>query len=728
MPNPNKDLVGHTPGGQFASDDYGIKVAIIQRVDEVNFKADLKILTGSASERVEISLTQAMFGPRSFWGGIPEVNSLVVIGYRRIQSKLHEATILGYLPTAIRSSLRFDPVSADDPNEIDPADLSKFEQLFGPTTRFKRLNMGPGDVGGMSSAGAEFVLSADARLCNRAGDFFELRESDRTLLTSAVHSVTTTSGVRGVSGPVRRGAFFLPEDIFDEDGVTLKSDTSTPNPYYGRDELQAAGPGVTDGVDPKFAFTNGQVLDLFNDFTNFPPTIYSNGRKVHYPPTIRGVSVDDLEEFSDAFVEQRVELSHTTDMTQEVLEEIDGFSMDRRLPYIEQALGTIVGNSLNSTRDQRQYGRILKPTLFEDFTSRKPGKFELEVVDRKPTAPDDEVNTLAGASLFRIRPPVGTSGADNPFVMAVSKQGKFFLNAPGSQVENYPSGTRNISAELSLQGALKAYIGSAVPSRISAHITCAGGVHLDIGRDAAGNAVTIQYHSGVKTIADGNPNADGVAADEEIRGIKRLKVTGKHEQAVDGTKLDTISGMYQTKADRYNLNAFSGVSINAGEMNQMISGKTQLNHAAQVLENIALGGKTSTILAGGLTQTVAAGAITYTATAGATTFNNPAGAFNVVVGTGALSMTVASGAVTLSTAAGAVSISAAAGAVSMTAGLAMNLTAATAINFVAAQYLVGGPAAVLGVSRGLALLPPGAPSLDYITNAPLQGSATFRSI
>ena len=725
MATANKDLVGHTPGGQFSSEDFGIKVAIVQRVDEVNFKADLKVLTGSASERFEISLTQAMFGPRSFWGGIPEVNSLVIIGYRRIQSKLWEATILGYLPTAVRTSWRFDPVSADDPANIDPTQASQFEKLFGPTTRFKRLYLGPGDVGGMSASGAELALTKDVRMTNRAGDSFELRDSDRTLTTSAIHSVSTVSGVRAISGPVRRSAFFLPEDLFDDEG-TLHSESDT-YPYYGRDELQAAGPGATAGVEPKFAFTNGKTLDLFNDFTSYPPVTYSNGRRVHYPPTVRGVSLDSSDDFADAFVEQRIEMNHTSDLVQEVLEEIEGFSMDRQLPYIEHVLGTVVGNSLNSTRDQRQYAQVLKPTLFEDFLSRKAGKFELEAVDRKPTSPDDEVNTLAGAYLFRIRPPAGINGAENPFVAAVSKQGKLFLSAPGSNSETYPSGTKNVSAEISMTGALKAFFGASKPDRISAFLTFEGGVHLDIGRDAAGNAVTVRYHSGIKTIADGNPNQDGVAADEEIRGVKRLTLTGRKEQFIEGSKLDTVSGMYQVRADRYNLNSSSGVSLNAGEFNQMIAGKSQYNYALQVLENIALGGKVTTILAGGLTQTIAAGAATYTTSAGATSFNNPAGAFNVTVGAGALNMTVASGAVTLSTAAGAVSIGAAAGAVSVTAGLALNLTAATAVNIVAPQVLVGGPAAILGVCRGAALMPPGAPSLDYITNLPLMGSAVFRS-
>lgn len=720
------DLMGKTPGRQFAGDDLGIKVAIIQRVDEVNLKADIKILSGSASERKEIPLTQAMFGPRSFWGGIPEVGSLVLIGYRRVQSKVFEVSILGYVPTGIRSSWRFEPISADDPLNIDPSSAERFEELFGETRRFKRLYLRPGDVGGMSSAGAEFALTKDVRMVNRAGDLFELRDSDRTLVASSIHRVQTEAGVRRISGPIRRGAHFLPEDIFAPDG-SLKSDKSSP-PYYGRDELQEAGPGATFGQEPRFANMAGNVLDIFNDLVSFAPVSYSNGRRVHYPPTVRGASIDDLDSAADAFVEDRMELSHTSDMVQEVLEEIDGFSVDRRLPYIERVYGTVVGNTLNSTDGQRQYAQVLKPKLFEDFTSHRPGKFVLDAVDRNPTSPDREVNTQAGAHLFRIRPPEGTQGQEGAYSYAISKQGKVHLQIPGSTVEDYPSGSKNISAEVSLAGALKAFIGASKPNRISAHITLEGGVHLDIGRDAAGNAVTVQYHSGVKTIADGNPNENDVAVEEEIRGVKQSRITGRELTTIDGSRAATVSGLYKTEADRYNLNAISGVSINAGEMNQMISGKTQINYAMQYQENVALGGKLMTVLAGGLTQNVLAGAHTTTVAAGATTFNNPAGAFSVNVGTGGFSATVGAGAVSLSTGSGAMSLTTGVGVMSLTSGLAINMTATVAVVVTSPQFLVGGPAAALGVCRGTPSLPPGQPSLDIITNLPLFGSATFRSL
>jgi hypothetical protein len=191
--------------------------------------------------------------------------------------------------------------------------------------------------------------------------------------------------------------------------------------------------------------------------------------------------------------------------------------------------------------------------------------------------------------------------------------------------------------------------------------------------------------------------------------------------------LTTVSGQHLTRADRVTINAFSGFSLNAGEVNQMVSGKSQYNHALAVLENIIAGGKVSTVLAGGRITTTAAGAVADNVLGGAKTVNVAAGAYTVSVGAGAVSIVTGAGAVALSTAAGALSIAAAAGAVSVTAGLALNLAAATICAITAPQILFGGPAAVLGVCRGTPMMPPGSPSLDWITGLPLQGSLVVRS-
>jgi hypothetical protein len=62
---------GYVPGKEFTDtgEPFGLKLGVITRVDEVEMKADIKVLTGGG-DRFEIDLTQAQAGPRSFWGGV----------------------------------------------------------------------------------------------------------------------------------------------------------------------------------------------------------------------------------------------------------------------------------------------------------------------------------------------------------------------------------------------------------------------------------------------------------------------------------------------------------------------------------------------------------------------------------------------------------------------------------------------------------------------------------
>ncbi len=714
---------GHTPFAKFydTGDWGGSRLGLITRIDEVNMKADVKLLTGGGY-RLEVDLTQALAGPRSFWGGVPEENSIVIIGFRRIHKNLSDAVILGYLPVGNKTGLRFDPFDAADRSSVDSADLDIYESLVGPITRYKRLVMKPGNVGGMSSQGAELLLSKDVAIVNRAGDLLELRDSERTLVVQTVHREQSESGVRFTSGPIRRSAHYLPLDILNDDG-TLKGPDDE---YYGQDELQEAGPGTAIGGPTKYANSSGKPLEVFNNFRDFPPTTLSSGRMVYYPVTLRpDLAIDSVDSPADAFVENRMELFHTSDLSPEVTEGVDGFTLDRRNPYIERVYGTIVGNTLNTTRGQRTYAKILKPRLFDDFEVTTPGKFKLEEVNR--ISNPDEATTAAGAFLFRIRPPRGKS--DSEFVAAVTKEGKAYLNIPAASVESYSGNSNNVSAEINLAGALKAYIGASTPDRISAHITMEGGIHLDIGRDAQGEVITTNFRGAVRQSFTGNPNEGDAAREIEVKGIDKKTVTGSVQRFIQGSAKKLVSGQDQTQCDRRNVNAFGGYTLNAGELNTLISGKSQLNYALAVLENIVAGGKISTILAGGKITNVAAGAMSYTVGAGATTFNNPAGAFNIVVGAGAINATTAAGAIALSTAAGAMSLSAGAGAIAMTAGLAINFTAAAAATTLAATINLGGGAVpgVLGVVRGLPTLPQNAPSLDPITGLPLPGAALVMS-
>ncbi len=707
--------LGKEPGSDFSEGDNpynGVRLAVITRVDDFNMKVDVKLLTGG--DRFEVDLTQPMAGPRSFLGGIPEVNSLVLIGYRRRAKGLYDAMILGYLPVGAKSGLRFDPYSSVGPNEIDEADKESFSKFYGGTTRYKRILGKSGDVMGMSSGGAEMMLSKDVQFYNRAGDTFELRDHDRTIVQQSIHRVTSDSAVYQQSGPIRRGGLNFPLDILGPDGRTLKTEADR---YFGRDELQSISP-------IPYADTSGRVIDRINDDAEFPATTYSTGRQYWYTGTNPAANFEDPETGSGrVFTERRLEMRHDTDLQQEVTEEVDGFQMDRRISFIEQVYGTLVGNDAFSSAGMRQYGRVLKPKLFGDFDDGARPRFRLDEAVRLPGTPDEAYSKAAGY-FFRLQPP--RSPKESAFVVAVSKQGKLYATIPGSTEEDYSQ--RNISAEVSMEGALKMYLGASKPDNVSFNLTCEGGIKAVIGHAKSGAAIDVKYQSAVKTEYSGTSDDAGNALQTTVQGNSTQAISGNDTQIVNGAYLKRVSGGYQVAATRITLNGLTGYTLNAGEMNQLISGKTQLNYALQVLENIIAGGKITTVLAGAVTNNIAAGAFTQNVLAGASLFNNPAGAFSVLVGAGALSLTTAAGAVTLSTAAGAMTLSAGAGAVAITAGLALSLTAGIAISMVAPQVLVGGPAAVFGVARGLPILPPGVPSLDYITGLPLQGSAVFRSL
>jgi hypothetical protein len=719
---------GYKSGKGYLDEDgppKGLRLGIIERIDEINMKADVKMLTGGG-RRSEVDLTQGMCGPRSFWGGVPELNSVVIIGFREKHKQLVEAVILGFIPTGNRSGLRFDPFSPSDPNAIDPEDAAGYKELFGGVYRVKRLKLRPGDVGGMSADGSEMVLSKSLRMCNRAGDLFELRDEERTLVSQSIHRVDSASGVKHISGPVRREVFFLPHDVFAD--YTKRKLKDQPD-YFGRDELQATGPG-TEGASTRYANSAGTVLELFNNTTGeYPPITYSNGKTVFYPSTIAASTIEPKnpdDNPGEAFTEDRLELSHQTDLVQEVSVEIDGFNMNRRKAYIERVLGTVIGNDSDSSQGMRQYGKVLRPQLWTTGFSDGPGKFSLEECDRTPNDSDIESKTAAGAYLLRIFNPNGKE--DNaPFALAIQKQGKVLLHVPKPDVERYPD-AKGISVEANLLGALKMFLGSANPTNTSLFANLAGGIKAKIGHNTdTGNAVDITYGSPVYAKYEGVGDANGNGKKEEITGNYSLYTSGDISESVDGSRYSTASGIHSIQADRALVNAHSGYSLNAGELNILVSGKSQYNYAQAVIETIVTGGHLKTILAGGATETIAAGAKTVTVAAGATTFNNPAGAFAVNVGAGALSLTTASGALSLTAGAGAVSMSSGA-AMSITAGAALAITAPVGCMITSTNIQLGGPTGVLGVCRGVPSLPPGTPTLDFVTGLPLLGSAMVRSI
>lgn len=742
MPGPFPQQPKHAPGSWGGkqlqeSKEASIYVGILTRVDEVHMKADVRIITGGATDQPEVDLTQAMSGPRSFWGGIPEVNSLVLIGYRPLPGKSPKPCILGYLPASVMSGVKFDPFATNDPTSIAASDQALYSQLFNPTYRSKRMKLLPGDVGGMSSGGSELKLDKNIMMVNRGGDLIELRDAERLLITQAINQFHSSSGVKHNFGPIRRGAMYLPMDIFQGNDTTKPlieapggDNPLNPNPispqiqehYFGQSVLSSLGPG-NPGDPTKYCSSTGVVNAYFNNFGEFPPVTYSNARKVFFPSTIVNANPENPSTPGDIYVEHRIEIKHTTDAVQEVLDEIDGFNVDIIQPgtFIEHVMGTVVGNDPNSSDGMSSYGRVLKPVVFDNWSSSVAGTFKLIETNRSMLSADTEINFQAGAYLFKITPPEASSD-DDVFAACISKQGKVFLNVPGSVVEDTYDGTKNVSAELNFGGGIKAFVGKEALTGESIHLVCGGSIHVEMNGDARGKGFTPVYNCSVDATYLGGNDDDNNALSESVQGNARFAATGDIVTTANGSHHTIVDGQITIQGTRININGISGYTLNAAQENKVISGQSQFNYGLVVMENIAAGGKVTTVLAGGIITNVVAGAVVTNVLGGA--MSNFSGAAMASTAAGAMTQT-AGGAMTMS--AGGAIAQTAGGAWTATAGLAATMTAGVAASLVAPQCLLGGPAAVYGIARGLPMMPPGTPSLDWITGLPLQGCAVARS-
>jgi hypothetical protein len=352
--------------------------------------------------------------------------------------------------------------------------------------------------------------------------------------------------------------------------------------------LEGLGPGNL-GDPTKYCNTSGVVNAFFNQGSNlqdgngfvseFPPVTYSNQRKVFLASSSANANPESPLTPGDIYTEHRIEIKHNTDLVQEVLDEIDGFNVDVVQPggggssYIEHVMGTVVGNDPHSTDGMATYGRVLKPTLFDSWSTPSPGVFKLIETNRSTMVADTEVNFEAGAYLFRITPPEANS-EDDVFAACISKQGKVYLQIPGSVREDTYDGTKNVSVEAEFGGGIKARIGKEALTGESVRVFCEGSIHFEVGADARGKGFTPVYHCSVDATYLGGNDNDNNALSESIQGNARRAVTGDDVHTVNGSSHLIVDGQITVQGTRVLINGISGYTLNAEEENKLIAGKT----------------------------------------------------------------------------------------------------------------------------------------------------------
>lgn len=694
---------------------FSLRLGEVVRVDYEKMLCDIQWIQGTTPPSREVPITSAYWSKRGFLGAMPEQGAIAVCGF----SAVHENQgvrpyILAFLPNGYKTALGFDPMGVieRDDDEIDkPTEAlqRELDGLYGPT-RHKMRKLYPGDIYGASTKGAELLLDRDVRLFDADGSEFWLRAEDQSATLTTLDYYQTTGAGRHRSGRIIRNALTVPADFSAGEDGRIQPDTIL------FEHLVDAGIIFEDGT-------------LTPDVNGLPfVTLESGERNAIVTENLRDPSHPEAR----AFTEDRLELQEFSDQ-QRGFPDHYGFDADilsdesHFTPFIERTVGTLVGNSAYTVRGRSNYGKILKPVVFNSPSSTT-GQPRLEQVQNTE---DEQEKNLAGAFLYRMQRPDGLG----ELFVSHDKEGHVFLSIPASTSKKSNLGAGR-SLEADFKGSVKTVMGADKTDRLSFDLAAAGGLRWTIGSVAStGRSLDLTAKGGV-ALKVTQSDADGYAFKQELQGNVGESVEGSKGTSVSDDHLEEAGGKREIKAEKVSLSAGTGdFDVNSmSNQNKTIKGT--------VTKNIGQGRKTTivsapltgsnaeelTILSGNRnttfgapatdtlsfastgTKTVQAGGpLTcnwQTASSGEYNFRAASGTFSVQLGSGSISLVSGTGAVTITSGA---SANIEAPKIGLTGNVGLGQGASS-------------PHAVIGGVAGPS------PHLDYLTGLPLRGNPLVRTV
>ena len=579
-----------------------LATAVVTFVDYETLRVSIRTVMGEEFTKLPFALTFPGAGARRFFGALPEVGDMCVIGYLASSGVQQTPIILSYYVGGTSAGYDWWPTQ---PFGVDEFEFSnKNRELFAGIAdrqRHKLRHMRPGEVVASSSQGSDLVLNEGVLLTNRRGNELRLRDQDQAFLVRAVVEFHALAGARVYAGTVQRDARLLPSAVVsdglsydstrlvDEFGRLIPVNSSTarnvatqspagtyqPHSVFGT-------PLPMGGVDPSAVLRKGLIIDE-NGFVDRTPLVakatYGGKQlfRVALSDGTPGVANAAMDSDLPTLAEYRVEVAHTTDGTLPVTEQTDGFDVDRlpqtdprqsavpsssRSPnaaYVEHVLGTVVGNDPYSVAGVAQYGLPLRPTVFD---GRTPNPAMISAIG----TPLGE----HAATMFRVTPPFPLSPNLQQTWWSVTKDGRVRASVAG------PSGST--SADIAFQNGLR--LSAGVSSGGQSFDLDTGGslrLHAQRGEDTANVGVEVSSGTGaVRIYAGGNETTSGP--------IQRLAPTGGGEGSAPGLTLEARQNVL--------IKAGKSVSISAPELNIRDNGRLKL--AANDAVDISSSGKVGT--------------------------------------------------------------------------------------------------------------------------------------
>ena len=551
--------------------NWGLGVAKVSNIDYEGFLVTLKTIVGTSQtfERVAVPMTFPGAGARHFFGAMPQIGDMCVIGWMIAESsKANEATkvpvILSWLVPGVWPGHDWLTTAEFEQDEHDatPGERTFMEGGY-ERTRHKLRQIAPGNIVASSAQGADLVLDEGVSLASRRGNEIRLRDQDQAIILRSIQQFHAMAGSRIYAGMVQRDATFLPSTMISDgkewDGLlqasgkvpvsdTVLTDSLnapvnflTPARILQRDSDGQGGLGqsflpVDPYLDPYQFLQFGGFINsdgFVADQKSQADAVY--GGKPLYRVMAQDPSNGVTYPNAKTLTEYRLEVSHDSDGTLPVTEQTDLFDADRspdtdpssapaglaqNAPFIEWVLGTVVGNDPFSQAGRTQYGIPLTAVIFNGNQPAPRLEPAIMALPGSGVSPTPLKNQLA--TLFRITPPEGEGQAAGTF-WGVNKQGQFKGTIGGPENEN--------SVELAVAGGLKISVGGHYDVRPNGHIEIGTKSHNSVNMYAEKGGVRIYGGGPVKTqevsveavLGSGRGAGDSPAVDIEARTNMRLK-------------------------------------------------------------------------------------------------------------------------------------------------------------------------------------------------------------
>lgn len=672
-----------------------LQIGKIVRVDNERNVVDIQFSSNPLVTR-NVPITNPFFTGRAFVGGMPEEGSIVICGYIKLTNKMGTPLILAYLDRQYFNSIQY--IYTGGKTSSDIVELTNVHDKIGwGVRRLKRRKLYPGDVNFESTQGSELLLDDGILLADSKMNEINISSSDRAIYTNSINNFLYTNAGRILNGLIVRPNSPFIQPILLDNG----------QPYYL----------VSDGANPE----NGKV------FTEMRMELREIGNSV----------LDVIKSFEN--------------------ESYASISPDGKL-LVTQVFGTVVGNNKDNIQ---LYGQVLRPQIF----SSHDNTYLAEDIVCKPT----ELFNLASVHQLKF-----ASG----FKFDVDKEGHAFLYMPASSSAHPLGGGRSL--EFAADGGVKAVLGKTTVGEKSLDLTAKGRAMIYLGFDAKtlSSLDLVTERAIYKTVK--GPDLDGFAQKEDFAGHVLEKVRGDKTLEIDGTYNIIVKGKIQeeihgAKAENYINDKMTNYG---GDYQEIVTKKRQSKYGeghvidiatkgqeltiieGSLKEKLTLGSRELTIIAGDLKETltlgkketkliagdlkeslvagnreaslilgdhkinVTTGNITESIKVGDSTEDILTGNKKITVKVGNFEVNITAGDITVKTVTGKVDITAATQKATITglAGVEIKSTAKVVVK--APQVELGMLPTMGGVVTGL----PGVPShLDYLTGAPLKGSATVKA-